>query len=173
MLVPRDVNNEGIVSFIRFPMQALEPTDPPEVTIHLWNNKGGSCEKSASDIFISVVNADKNISGGSNYEGQEIIDDDLVQAKSDGVEGSGIVDDAQASWTPIGKTSYLSVGNIPTNCARKIHFRLMSEAGTLTTRALFFLKIRYDYARTQAYLYLQSTNDHIFAGDRFYGGWFF
>ena len=172
-LTIRDSNDENILYGISFPTQLLNPTTPAELELHLWNNKGESCAKLASNVRISVVNANKTTSGGTNYTGQEIIDNNLIQAKSDGIVGSEIVDDAQSTFTAIGKTSYLSVGDIPVNCARKIFLKLQSEAGTTTEECVFYLKIRYNYGRIQAYQFATIViNHHAFLGEIFLGGIF-
>jgi len=166
----RDKNDENLVHYLSFPVQLLNPASPPAVEVHLWNKKGGVCEKLAENIQVIVENALKTQTGGSNYQGQEIVDNSLVQGRSNGVVGSGIVDDAQVAYTAIGT---LNVGDIPTNTARKLFFRLKSVADTATEHAMFFLNIQYDYRRTQQFTKSISTNDHTWCGFGFVGGGYF
>jgi len=165
-----DSNDELPVFGIEFPGQTLNPADPPSIELHLWNNKDASIEKTASGIEIKVLNYLKTTTGEDNYGGQEVIDDDLIEAKSDGIVGSGIVDDGQVAYTPIGAATSLSVGDIPINCARKIFFKLQSQVGTTTEEAIFFIQVSYKYNRVQTFTITVSVNEHRFFGNYFFGG---
>ena len=165
-----DSNDELPVFGMEFPVQGINPATPPSVELHLWNNKGQTVEKTATEIEIKVLNYSKQTTGEDEYGGQEIIDDNLIQARSNGVIGSEIVDDSQSSWTPIGALDALSVGDIPIGCARKIYFRLKSEVGTTTEEAIFFIQVSYKYNRVQTFTITLSVNEHRFFGNYFFGG---
>lgn len=168
-----DKNDEYGIWGMNFPVQFLNPADPPAIELHLWNHKGDTIDKVAENIQITVLNYGKTSTGDTEYNGQEIVDDTLIQARSNGVVGSGIVDDAQASWTAIGGGASLSIGDIPIGCARKILFRLKSTLLTSTTEAVFFVQVSYNYRRSQIFVLTYSQNEHRFLGAYFFGGVFF
>jgi hypothetical protein len=172
-LVFLDKNDELSIWGLNFPVQFLNPTSPPSIELHLWNRKGETIDKIAENIEITVLNYGKTSVGDTEYHGQEIVDDTLIQARSNGIVGSGIIDDAQSSWTAIGGSTVLSVGDIPIGCARKIFFRLKSALTTNTTEAVFFVQVSYNYRRRQVFVLTYSQNEHRFLGAYFFGGVFF
>ena len=151
-----DKNDEGRVNLIKFPLQTKGMASPPELELHLWNRKDKTSEFTATELEVSCVTYDKTITSNTDYKGWEIINENLVECKSFGVVGTGIVDDANSSFTPIGKTAHLHLGDIPVNCARKIFFRLKTISGNSTENALFFIKIKYNYSREKV---LANTQD--------------
>jgi len=166
-------DREKILHCIHFPVQLKDPASPPEVETYLYNRKGKTCNYTASDIKIFLTNSNKETSGGSNYQGQEIIDDNLIEVKSNGVIGTGIIDDSQSNYTPIGKEDYLSIGDIPVDCARRLYFRLHSNENTDTERAFFFIKVLYNYRRSVAYRIQKLFSESFFIYDYFLGNEFF
>jgi hypothetical protein len=127
-----------------------------EFFINLWNNRNGT-EKllSMGDVKISVTLFDGSYSGGRLEEGQEMIDEKWLEAKSSGVTGTGITDDAQTVFTPIGgdpAIGGLAVGDIPSGTARKISFRLNIPADAETPFSLYpALKVSYRAANSYGY----------------------
>ena len=96
-----------------------------EVELHLWANKDDDSGGVLENIKLTVACANGLFSGQNNSLGQECVTEKWVEVKSNGVVGSGIVDDANVSFKAIGggftnAIDYLSLGNMPTNTARKI-----------------------------------------------------
>jgi len=95
-----------------------------EVIVWLWNKKGFSDAPTAADVRITVAAA--NVWAG------EIVQNHYIKVKSNGVldpDGVGIVDDEEAEFSEIGgeltdPESYHSIGDIPSNCARRLFFRV-------------------------------------------------
>lgn len=158
-----DSNDDITVNSLHFPITYIEQANSPEVIYHLWNNKGGVCDWLVDDIELSLLNDLQTISGGSLLQGQEVIDNNLVEVKSSGVIGDGIVDD-NTDYMPIGKAVYASIGSIPTNCARVLYFRLVTNENILSNNVYFFLKIKYNCFRRKVYNYSNFTGKHIFLG---------
>ena len=156
-----DKTDKVKINTIDTPTTYLNNSNPGEIEIHLWNRKGGKCNFIASDIEINCLNLLKTISSASNFQGQEIIDENLLEVKSSGVIGTGIVDD-DTVWTPIGKISKLTIGDIPVNCCRKLFFRINSTEENLSRDVLFYLKISYNYIRQQTYTYNKVIGKGVF-----------
>ncbi|GMT43063.1 MAG: hypothetical protein IEMM0002_1474 [bacterium] len=99
-----------------------------EFILHLWNGKGGSDPAlQMKDVYITASLADGSYSGGADADGNEFITEKWLEVKSSGVTGSNIVDDAQASFTPVGgepSTGGLAIGPIPSDAARHLHCRV-------------------------------------------------
>jgi len=99
-----------------------------EIVVWLWNKKDFSDAPAATDVRITVVAANK--------WADEVIENRNIKVKSSGImdpDGAGIVDDAEDEFTPIGgeltdPDSYHSVGDIPSNCARRLFFRIDTPA---------------------------------------------
>jgi hypothetical protein len=127
-----------------------------EFAVDLWNNRNGT-EKllSMGDVRISVALLDGSYTGGGFEEGQEMIDEKWLEAKSNGVTGSGITDDVQTVFTPIGgdpSIGGLAVGDIPTGTARRIHFRLNIPVNVDTPFSLYpALKVSYRAMNSYGY----------------------
>ncbi len=158
-----DTNNEFPIQEINFPAQIRGGTSPSELEFHLWNRKGKEVNYIAKDIKVFVEG------GNTNYEGKEIIDNNWVEIKSDGVIGSGIDDDAFPDFVPI-TSEGVSLGDIPTNTARKLFFRLKTSSSSLTTKALFKLKICYNYNRLKTYQVSTISVNYFFLNK--FGGFF-
>ena len=112
-----------------------------EFSIDLWNNRNGGKEiLLMSEVKIYVVLFDDSYSGGRLEEGQEMVDEKWLEAKSNGVTGIGITDDSQTVFTPIGgdpTTGGLAVGDIPSGTARRIFFRLNIPANAETPFSIY------------------------------------
>ena len=156
-----DKTDKVKINTIDTPTTYLNNSNPGEIEIHLWNRKGGKCNFIASDIEISCLNLLKTISSASNFQGQEVIDENLLEVKSSGVVGTGIIDD-NTDWTPIGKIDKLTIGDIPVNCCRKLFFRINSTEENLSRDVLFYLKISYNYIRLQSYTYNKVLSKGFF-----------
>ena len=112
-----------------------------EFSIDLWNNRNGTAENLLMGaVKISVALFDGSCSGGRLEEGQEMVDEKWLEAKSNGVTGAGIVDDLQTLFKPIGgdpATGGLAVGDIPSGTARRIYFRLNIPANAETPFSIY------------------------------------
>jgi len=173
-LVLYDSTDKQIINEIVFPTQILAQVSPTVLTLHLWNRKGKVCDHTATDIKLYILNALKLTTGGTDYQGQEIVTEKLIQARSNGVVGTGIIDDAQVAYTAIGGDTYLSIGDIPVNCARVIQLKLQSILGNSTIDSVFFTKICYNYERTKSYTVYEETvnKQYNWFGSIFTGGGF-
>ena len=120
----------------------------PVQEIHLWSSKDDPIGGVATNIKISVACSNGLFTGQDNGIGQECVTEQWLEVKSNGVVGSGITDDAQATYTPIGGgftgSKYLSVGNIPANTARKLFIRLNIPA-SITSDGSVYPKIVVQY----------------------------
>lgn len=134
-----------------------------EFSVYLWNNRN-STEKllSMGGVKISVALFDGSYSGGLLEEGQEMVAEKWLEAKSSGVAGAGIIDDAQMVFTPIGgdpSIGGLAVGNIPTGTARRIYFRLNIPADAATPFSLYpALKVSYMAVNSNGYGFNYGRN---------------
>lgn len=158
-----DKDDKVKINMIDTPSTYLSNSSPGIIELHLWNRKGGKCNFIASNINIKCLNLLKTVSSGELYQGQEIIDENLLEVKSSGTVGDGIIDD-NTDWIPIGKIDFISLGIIPVNCARKLFFRIKSNEENLSRDVLFYLKISYNYIRTTAYVYNKIINKGCFNG---------
>ena len=95
-----------------------------EVVVWLWNKMNFRDAPSAIDVRVSVI--------AGNAWAETIALLKYVSVKSSGVldpDGIGILDDLEDDFTPIGGPltdpgAYHSIGDIPTNCARRLTFRI-------------------------------------------------
>lgn len=85
--------------------------------VWIWNDKGGSLD---SDDMTSVKISIRDADGG---EIKIWTKQHWVEIKSYGVTGSGIVDDAMTLFQSVGLNKPLSLGDIPSNCARRLFIR--------------------------------------------------
>ncbi len=100
-----------------------------EFIVWLWNKKDFSDTPTAVDVRVSAV--------AGNVWAEGIIEARDLEVKSSGVmdpDGAGIVDDAATEFTAIGgpltdTDNYHSIGDIPTNCARRLFFRINLPEG--------------------------------------------
>ena len=97
------------------------PTRNGQVPFHLWNDKGGGSAVTMTSVTLGF----KNASGGDT--GEYIAGTTLngnvpfFQARSYG--STACPDDAQSSYTAIGGTTYLSIGDIPANACRWVYLQ--------------------------------------------------
>ena len=115
----------------------LEPGEQSaEFIIHLWNAKNESDPALKVDSpFITLSLADGSYSGGEEPDGAEMVSEKWFEIKSNGVVGSGITDDAQGGFTPVGgdpQTGGLALGAIPSGTARVLHCRVNLPATPAT-----------------------------------------
>lgn len=173
-LIFYDSTDKQIINELVFPTQIKGQVTPTVLTLHLWNRKGKVCDYTATGIKLYIVNALKLTTGGTDYQGQEIVDEKLIQARSNGVVGTGIIDDAQVAYTAIGGNTYLAIGDIPVNCARVIQIKLKSILTNTTTDSVFFTKMLYNYSRTKSYTVFEDTTvkEYNWFGSIFLGGGF-
>jgi len=115
-----------------------------EIEVWLWNMKDHAALPTATDVRISVA--------ATNPYAGDIVDSKLVKVKSSGVtdpDDAGIVDDAETEFTPIGgglteSGMYHGVGDTPSNCARRLTFRLdLPDGFVVKGRPKLVLQIGY------------------------------
>jgi len=164
-----DALDEQMIHTLHFPAQPIGQTAPAEIELHLWNRKNKVCNWTATDIELSTSTATDVIAGDTDINGQEVVAENLIEAKSNGVVGTGIIDDNQSSFTPIGGVTTLSIGDIPVNTARKIFFRLKSISGNSTEKALFLINLLYNYLRKTVFKMTVITSENLFIGEDFIG----
>jgi hypothetical protein len=127
-LVIYDQTNEERMSGLDFGT-ILAGNAGQDVVVWLWNKRDFRDTPTATDVRISVA--------AGNAGSEEIVENRYVSVRSDGVmdpDGVGIVDDAEVDFTPIGgglldPDSYHQVGDISTNCGRRLFFRLEIPEG--------------------------------------------
>lgn len=105
------------------------------VPLRLWNAHGGEIALKMVNVKITVALDNGGYNGGTYPQGQEIVDGKWVELKSSGIVGSGIIDDSQSAFSPVGgppASGALSIGDIPQNSARIIFLRLNLPASPLT-----------------------------------------
>lgn len=100
-----------------------------ECACWLWNKKDFDDAPTATGIRISAL-------AGSRWA-DDIIEGKWLGVRSFGVmdpSGRGIIDDNEDNYTPIGgglleNGSFHTIGDIPSNCARRLFFRLILPQG--------------------------------------------
>jgi len=122
----------------------------PDVELHLWNGKDSGTADTMKNIRITTSTANDKYTGDNNANGQELVTGHWVEIKSAGVIGTGITDDAMTSYKPVGGdpiasiNNYLGVGDIPTNCARKLFIHINTPVGAQSSGTIAFtLKVLY------------------------------
>lgn len=164
-----DALDEQMIHTLHFPSQPIGQTVPAEIELHLWNRKDKVCNWTATDIEICVKTASDLSTGDTDINGQEIVTEALIEAKSNGVVGTGIIDDGQTSFTPLNATGTFLIGDIPVNTARKIFFRLKSISGNSTEKALFLINLLYNYLRKTVFKLTEIQSENLFIGEYFIG----
>ena len=100
-----------------------------EIVVWLWNKKEFSDAPTATDVRITAV--------AGNRWSEEIVESKYLRIKSNGVmdpDGAGIVDDAESEYISIGgglldDGDFHRLGDIPTNCARRLFLKLEIPEG--------------------------------------------
>ena len=95
-----------------------------EIEVWVWNKMNFQDAPAATDVRISVV--------AGNKWADDLVENKRVSVKSKGVmdpDSVGIVDDSETEFPPIGgglteDGDYHRIGDIPSNCARRLIFRL-------------------------------------------------
>jgi len=105
--------------------------------VWIWNDKGGSLD---SDNMTSVRISIRDADGG---EDELWTKQHWAEIKSFGVSGSGIDDDAMIEFKSVGLNKELSLGNIPSNCARKLFVRCYPPTDAEEQSVSFQLKVTY------------------------------
>ncbi len=122
-----DVGKVSTILSIRLPLEVSN-----ELVYHLWNNQDIWPGATLVDIKLGVSCSDGLFTGKSNAEGQEAVTEKWVSVKSNGSGGNinpPIFDDAQANYKSVGgdlgnSDNYLSLGDIPSDCYRKIYVKI-------------------------------------------------
>lgn len=107
--------------------------------IQLWNEKDNPSGAIATGIRLGIGANDPNMfmEGVGNINGEELVKEKWIQARSNGVVDPGnvgIVDDAMTVFVPIGgdpnidPTNFLQIGDMPPNTARIIELILTVPA---------------------------------------------
>jgi len=121
----------------------LEPTDGDKFPMHLWNDKGAG---GGSDEMVNVKLTVKDQNGGNT--GQFVLgtvgngNTPFYKARSFG--SFGAVDDLQTSYTPIGGSTFLSIGNIASNQRRDIWVLLDIPPDAVNEAAINRFLLSYD-----------------------------
>lgn len=82
----------------------------------------------------------------TNLCGKEWVDDKWMKVRSIGIAGSGIVDDNESVYTPIGGSTVHSIGDIPSNCSRYLYLRVDVPSGATPTGMNINLRFRVSYS---------------------------
>ena len=110
-----------------------------EFIILLWNSKNQTDPSlTMTQLYVTATLADGTYSGGGDADGAEMVSQKWLEIKSSGVVGSGITDDAQSVFTPVGGdplTGGLAIGAIPSGAARQLHCRVNIPAQPSTAYA--------------------------------------
>lgn len=92
------------------------------IEVNLWNDKGGSNNSDAivaPKLFAYSSPDDASvIFNGTVANGNQ----SMLEARSCGATNT--IADADSEWTPISQTEFLQIGDIPSNAARTIEFRM-------------------------------------------------
>lgn len=91
------------------------------VKVWVWNDKLLAGADTAVDPMLHAISGPGDLSiifNGTSWNDYE----SCLEARS--CSASGVTADRQCTWTPIGPTSLLSIGSIPSGAAREIELRL-------------------------------------------------
>ena len=113
---------------------------------HLWlyNRRDGTTGGLATRLRVSAF--------GLTPSGEAVCIGKYVEVRSDGIKGETefpFIDDAQVQFTPVGNSlledgKFLSVGDIPTGCGRRLIFQLnLPESFDAYGPALILLAVGY------------------------------
>ena len=127
--------DSGVVDLLSLGL--LKPGEiSAEFIILLWNSRDEVDPSLTMDqLYITATLADSSYSGGDDPDGAELVSEKWLELKSDGVVGSGITDDAQSVFTPVGgdpQSGGLAIGAIPSGTARQLHCRVNIPAQPTT-----------------------------------------
>lgn len=137
-----------IISRVILPTQQGADSLPIESYFWIYFKRARTTDYLAQNIKIRIKTATGLLSGDTDENGQTLIDSGEVQFKSDGCEGDGIVDD-EMDWTTLGTTE-ISIGDMPTNTARKIWLKV-EDTGGVYGKIQFQVEITYETQRTQTF----------------------
>lgn len=142
-LVTYDRANDRRITSIDF--GAIIPgTTAPEITVWIWNKKDFRDAPTATDVRVSA--------SAANQSAVTIIQNKWLQVRVDGVmdpDETGIENIQEENYTPVGGSvldpdDFHAMGDIPTNCARAVHFRIaVPEGVVLMSRPVFNIDIGY------------------------------
>jgi len=139
-----DGTNAYVLSSLLFKLMLPGQTYTDDVW--LWNDKDGDLQESQTmiEVEVGVLCGNGQWTGQKNHDGQEVIDELWAGVKSNGVLGSGIVDDAEAGYTPVGGLTRHPIGDIPSQCARKLHIKIEPPVGADTITAWALLVVFFE-----------------------------
>ena len=86
-------------------------------------------------VHLAKTKAYLLLIGGGDADGAELVSEKWLELKSSGVVGSGITDDMQSVFTPVGGnplTDGLAIGAIPSGTARQLYCRVNIPAQPAT-----------------------------------------
>ena len=124
-----------------------EPTDAAQFPFHLWNDNGGGA---GADQAINIKIFVKDENGGNT--GQFVLgtagngNTPFYKARSFG--SFGAVDDNQVNFTPIGGSTFLSIGNMSSNQNRHIFVALDIPADAAESAGIDINKITISFDST-------------------------
>ncbi|MCW8133128.1 MAG: hypothetical protein KIS92_22475 [Planctomycetota bacterium] len=100
----------------------VSPSNPVQVPLHLWNDKGGGSAALMENVKLGVKDA-SGTSEGQFIDGTPLNGNQpFYEVRSYGAQGC--VDDAQAGYQAVGGDTYRNIGNIPANARRNIWVRV-------------------------------------------------
>jgi hypothetical protein len=114
-------NNDGslIVSNLYFPSFSGTPRET-ECLLYFMRNKKE--EFKINGVLVRITTATGLISGDTDINGQDLIDNGQVQIMSSGVIGD--IEDDEGDWETI-TTSGIFIGGMKNNTARRLYFRIL------------------------------------------------
>jgi hypothetical protein len=140
IIIYNQSNTERITSIDFGPV--MEDESSQEREIWIWNKKNFSDAPAAVDVRIGA--------SACNDCAHELIESGCIMLRSSGVldpDNKGIIDDAESEFLPLGDnllTLYHHIGDIPTNCARRLYLRVVLPEGASTQGApILILQVGY------------------------------
>lgn len=130
--------------------------------VWIWNDKGGGWgSENMTSVKISIRDAD----GG---EDELWTKQHWIEIKSYGVSGSGIDDDAMTLFQSVGLNKPLSLGDIPSDRARKLFVRCYPPTSAEEQGVSFQLKVTYQKPATSICKWLTGLfgNGVVNMGDK-------
>jgi hypothetical protein len=109
--------------------------------VHVWNDKGTAINSDTATMFTITAYA-RDTGGAAFSQDDEAAASGWIEARAIGSAGTGIVDQT-TPWTPIGKSMFLALYDVPKNCTRYIEVRINIPAGFGTEAKDVLLRARW------------------------------
>jgi len=109
---------------------------------HIWNDKGAVLGSSKmTSVKITVRDADGlEVENVTTQHWVEIKSTTIEEGSDDG-DASGETDDNMADFQPVGKDSYLAIGDIPSDCYRIIFVRVNIPTSAIQAGVTFSIYV--------------------------------